>query len=153
MQSLFTILIMLQFAAIVSHDLLHIPGWTHGRQVREVLGRRKLWLATAINAIFPGLAVALALLFWHRPRPGYVSNYWILYCAVTVLSAITMWYIPYFFGASENLKRDYARMYEGTRHILPPRGDNPRPNLLHLCFHGLFIATLAIAVAIRFQAA
>ena len=51
MQSLFTILITLQFLAVVSHDRLDIPGWTHGRQVREVLGRRKLWLGTAINAI------------------------------------------------------------------------------------------------------
>lgn len=153
MQTLFSVLIILQFLVIVSHDLLDIPGWTHGRQVQQVLGRRKLWLGTAINAIFPGMAVAFALLFWHRPRPGYVSNYWIIYCAVTVLSAITMWYIPYLFGAPEKLKCDYARMYDGTRHVLPPRGDNPRPNLLHVCFHALFIVTLVMAVVMRWRAA
>jgi hypothetical protein len=151
MELLFTLLITLQFLVIVSHDLLNIPGWTHGRQVEEVLGRRKLWIATMINAIFPGVAVAFAWLFWHRQRPGYVANYWIIYCAVTVLSAITMWYVPYLFGASDKLKNDYARMYTGTRQVLPARGDNPRPNLLHICFHGLFIVTLVMAVMMRWQ--
>jgi hypothetical protein len=63
-----------------------------------------------------------------------------------------MWYVPYFFGAREKTRRDYARMYEGTLHILPPRGDNPRPNLLHICFHVLFVINLCLAVALRFGA-
>jgi len=61
-----------------------------------------------------------------------------------------MWYIPYLFGASEQKRRDYEQMYAGTRHILPPRGDNPRPNLLHICFHILFVTTLVLAIALRF---
>src|SRR6266496_6831601 len=101
METLFACLITLQFLAVVSHDLIDIPGWTHGAQVRAVVGRRKLWLATLINAIFPGLAVGYAIYFWNRPKPGYVADYWVLYCAVTLLSAIAMWYVPYFFGASQ----------------------------------------------------
>ena len=66
LQEIFTVLIVLQFVLIVSHDLLDIPGWTHGKQVQAVVGRRKLLLATAINSIFPGAAVALALLFLQR---------------------------------------------------------------------------------------
>jgi len=151
-QSLFSILITVQFLVIVLHDLVDIPGWTHGRQVRAVIGARKFWLGTLINAIFPGLAVALAVIFFHRPRPVYVTSYWISYCAVTLLSAITMWWIPYFLGAPEKLKRDYARMYEGTRQVLPARGDNPRPNLLHLCFHALFAVNLVIVVLMSVRA-
>lgn len=148
-QVLFTFLITLQFVVVVLHDLVDIPGWTHGSQVKSVVGPGKFWVGTLINAIFPGLAVAYAMYFWNKPKPKFVADYWMIYCAVTLASAIAMWYIPYLFGATEEKKREYSRMYAGTRHVLPPRGDNPRPNLLHLCFHALFVINLLLALAMR----
>jgi hypothetical protein len=76
-----------------------------------------------------------------------VVRYWIVYCALTLASAVIMWYVPYFFGAKKQIKREYARMYEGTRHVLPPRGENPRPNLLHICFHILFVVNFLLVLA------
>ena len=52
-QLLFTMLITVHFVVIVLHDLLDIPGWTNGTNVREVVGRKKLWFAATINACFP----------------------------------------------------------------------------------------------------
>src|SRR5215471_9582015 len=150
-QTLFTCLITLQFVVVTSHDLVDIPGWTHGSQVQSIVGRRKLWLVTMVNAVSPGLAVAFAISFWNRPKPWFVSDYWIIYCAVTLASAIAMWYVPYFRGATVERKRDYSRMYAGTRQILPPRGDNPRPNLLHLYFHALFLTTLLLSTVLWFE--
>ena len=60
-QTAFTFLIVLQFLVIVAHDLIDVPGWTHGSQVQSIIGRRQLWLATLINAVFPGVAVGFAL--------------------------------------------------------------------------------------------
>jgi hypothetical protein len=134
---------------VTSHDWVDIPGWTHGTQVQSIVGRRKLWLMTLVNAIFPGVAVAFAIYFWNRPKPGYVADYWIIYCAVTLASAIAMWYVPYLFGTTEERKREYSRMYAGTRQVLPPRGDNPRPNLLHLCFHTLFVINFVLVLVLR----
>jgi hypothetical protein len=131
--------------------LVDIPGWTHGTQVQSMIGKRKLWLVTLVNAIFPGVAVAFAVYFWNRPKPEFVADYWIIYCAGTLASAITMWYVPYFLGTSEERKRDYAQMYAGTRQVLPTRGDNLRPNLLHVCFHALFVVTFLLALALRLQ--
>ena len=76
LQLLFTMLITVQFVVIVLHDPLDIPGWTNGTKVREVVGRKKLWLATAINAVFPGLAVAFAIYEWNGPRPAFAANYY-----------------------------------------------------------------------------
>jgi len=45
-QALFAYLITLQFAVVVAHDWIDVPGWTHGTQVQLVVGRRKLWIAT-----------------------------------------------------------------------------------------------------------
>jgi hypothetical protein len=152
-QILFTCLITLQFVVVTSHDWVDIPGWTHGSQVQSIVGRRKLWLATLINAIFPGVAVAFAIYFWNKPKPGYVVDYWIIYCAATLASAIAMWYVPYLFGTTEERKREYSRMYAGTQQVLPPRGDNPRPNLLHLCFHALFAINFVLVLVLRFRSA
>lgn len=153
MQTLFTFLITLQFVVVISHDLVDIPGWTHGAQVRSLVGSRKLWLITLVNGIFPGIAAGLAIYFWNRPKPPLVENYWVVYCAVTLASAIAMWYVPYLLGTTEERKRDYSRMYAGTRQVLPPRGDNPRPNLLHLCFHALFVINFVLVLVLRFGTA
>ena len=133
------------------HDWIDIPGLAHGRQAQAVIGRRKLAIATVINAMFPGLAVALAIVFWNRSEPTHVLDYWLIYCGITLASAIFMWYVPYLLGASDRTRHMYAAMYSGTRHILPPRGDNPRPNLLHVGFHLLFVATFVLAVLLRIQ--
>lgn len=149
-QTLFTWLMTVQFLAVAVHDLVDIPGWTHGGQVQSLVGGRKLWLVTLVNSIFPGVAAAFAVYYWKRPEPVFVTDYWVIYCAVAVLSAIAMWYIPYFRGTTDERRREYARMYADTWQLLPPRGDNPRPNLLHLCFHALFVANLFIAWVPRF---
>ena len=151
MGTIFGSLLVLQFLVVTTHDWIDIPGWTTASQVQAVVGRRKLAIASLINGLFPGAAVALAIVFWNRPAPHVASNYWLLYCAITVISAIAMWYVPYLFGASEKQKREYGAMYAGTRHILPPRGDNPRPNLLHILFHVLFATNLALALMVRFR--
>jgi len=151
MITLFTCLITLQFLIILSHDLIDIPGWVHGSKIQQMMGRRKVWLATLANATLPGTAVAFAFYYWNQPTPHFVSNYWLIYCALALASAIGMWYIPYFRGAPEKQKLEYLEMYEGTRQILPPRGDNPRPNVFHIGIHALFVANFALAVAVRLR--
>ena len=152
MIALFTGLIVLQFLVIVSHDLVDVSDWVRGSQVQAVMGRRKVWLATLANSVFPGIAAAFALYFWNRPKPLYVPTYWVVYCAISVASAVGMWYVPYLRGAPEKQKREYSSMYVGTRYILPPRGDNPRPNGYHMGLHVLFLATLCLAITLRLRA-
>ncbi len=151
MQVAFTYLIVLQFLIILLHDLVEVPGWSHTSQMQAVLGKRKLWAATLANSIFPGIAVAFAVYFFHRQAPHFASRYWLIYCTVTAVSAIAMWYLPYFLGATEEKKAEYRRFYDGTRQILPARADNPRPNLLHVLFHLVFVTTLCMACLLNFK--
>jgi len=149
MAALFTLLIALQFVIILLHDLIDIPGLIHGSQIQRIVGRRKVWLATLANSIFPGIAVALAVLFWKKSAPHYASNYWIIYCSITLASAAAMWYLPYLRGASDKQKREYLRMYDGTVHILPERNGNPRPNLFHVGIHIVFVVNFCLAAMLR----
>ena len=150
---LFTCLITLQFLVIVAHDLVDVPGWIHGSQIQSIIGRRKVWLASLANSIFPGIAMGFAFYFWNKPKPHFVPNYWIVYCAVALASAVGMWYVPYLRGAPDKQKQEYLAMYAGTRHVLPERGDNPRPNLFHIGIHVLFVLNFCLAVAVRYRAA
>ncbi len=149
----FELLLSLQAGLIVTHDLVEIRGWAHGSQVRAAVGRRKFWLGTLCTGVFPGVALCFALRFWRGPVPDYALSYWWIYCAVTVSSAIAMWWVPYFFGTKEATRRLYATMYAGTIQVLPARGDNPRPNLLHLFFHALFALNLVLALWLKFSGA
>jgi len=90
-QLLFNCFIILQFFAVAIHDLVNIPGLAHGKQVQAVIGRRKLWVATLVNSTFPGIAVFFGVRFWNHAAPRFATNYWIIYCAITVSSAALMW--------------------------------------------------------------
>ena len=151
-ETLFAGLIALQFIIIAAHDWVDVRGWVHGSQVQAVVGRRKLVWATLINVAFPGVALVYAIRFFHEPKPFFVLNYWVIYTAITVTSAVVMWWIPYFFGSSPERAEEYRKMYSGTRYVLPVRKGNLGPNGVHLIFHGLFLATLVLAFAIRFNA-
>jgi hypothetical protein len=152
-ETIFAGLIALQFIIIAAHDWIDVPGWIHGSQVQSVVGRRKLAWATLVTVAFPGTALAYALWFFHEPKPAFVLNYWVGYTAITVATAFFMWWIPYLFGSSPQRAEEYQKMYAGTRHVLPARKGDPGPNVVHLAFHGLFLATLVLALALRLKAA
>jgi len=150
-QALFACLITLQFVVVVAHDWIDVPGWTHGTQLQLVVGRRKLWIATLINAIFPGIAVAFAVTFWNRPKPGFVTSYWVLYCAVTLASAIFMWYIPYFLGAPEKTKQGYfenvCRDQAGSAPSERQSAPEPTAFVLSRLVHSKFLPRIVDALA------
>jgi hypothetical protein len=152
LQTLFTVLLVLSFLMNGFHDLIDIPGWTHGRQVRAAIGVKKVVIGTAVNCLIPGIAAAFAIYYWQKPAPPGVRNYWLIYCALVVMSAIAMWWIPYFRGTDQKTKDLYSKMYAGTLQVLPPHGDNPRPNVFHLFLHTLGAINLVLAVAIWFAA-
>ena len=66
----------LQFAVIALHDLVDIPGWVSGSQVRAVVGEKKFVVGTISTLIFPALAAGFVVYFWSRPKPGFVYTYW-----------------------------------------------------------------------------
>src|SRR5580692_8303970 len=88
MQTLFTVLITIEFLIAALHDLIHIPGWAHGRQVKAALGKRKMVIGTITNAIPPGLALAFAFYYFNKPKPTGVIDYWAIYNGIALVSAI-----------------------------------------------------------------
>jgi hypothetical protein len=146
MNLLFTCLIIAQFVVVVAHDWIDIPGLMYGSRVQAEIGRRKLAWATVINSLFPGYAVVLAIRFFHTPKPSYALGYWLIYTGITLAGAIASWWVPYLFGPSQKHRELYEKMYAGTQFVLPERRGDRGPNLLHLCFHALFLGTFILAL-------
>ena len=57
----------------------------------------------------------------------------LIYLFMTV-GTLLAWWKPYFFGSSAEMKQK-MQPYVNTHHVLPARGDNIRPNTLHLIVH------------------
>ena len=152
LQTLFTILLILGFLMNGFHDLVDIPGWTHGRQVRAAIGTKKVLIGTMVNCLIPGITAAFAIYYWQKPAPPWLWNYWLISCSLAVMGAISMWWIPYFRGTDQKTKDLYSKMYAGTLQVLPPHGDNPRPNVFHLFLHALAAITLVLTVVLWFTA-
>ena len=74
----FAVTLGVQFVIIALHDLIDIRGWVHGSQVKAVIGTPKVYWATAINSLFPGLAAALAIAALFGPVPHFAAR-----CAIT----------------------------------------------------------------------
>ena len=148
LQNCFAILLILGSLMGGLHDWIDVPGWTNGQQIRAALGMKKMLIGTAVNGLFPGLVAALAIYYWDTPAPSSVRSLWVVYCAVGVVGAITMWWIPYFRGTDQKTKDFYSKMCAGTIQVLPPHGDNPRPNLFHVVLHAVGATSLILALAI-----
>ncbi len=74
LQLVSSVRITAQFLVITLHDWHNIPGWTRGQQLQLAVGKRKFLLATLVNAIFPGVAVAFVFLYRFGPRPQSVAT-------------------------------------------------------------------------------
>lgn len=146
MNPAFAILISMQFVLILLHDLVDIPGLVSGSTIQSAIGKRKVIGIAFMNAIFPGVAAGLAIRFWKGRAPAAVWNYWVIYCSVTVLSAIVMWYVPYLRGRDAGPSGSAARLHGNTVRVLPPRGDNAGPDLFHMLMHLVFLANLCLAL-------
>jgi hypothetical protein len=55
------------------------------------------------------------------------------------------------FLTNEKTRNSYAQISAGTRQVLPARGDNSLPNLLHLFFHALFLATFVLVILLQIR--
>ncbi len=66
MQTVFTVLIVVQFLVVALHDLVDIPGWTYGRQVQSALGRNRVLIGALISILVSSA----------NPANGCVRDHW-----------------------------------------------------------------------------
>lgn len=134
---------------ITLHDWIHVPPFTN---IRELEKHHSFWDRFITSAINGSLVLIPLLLTWyyqtHYPR-------WVLIVISTMYALLTLgtilaWWIPYFFGSSEQHKQGFIE-YQNTHHFLPKRGDNVVPNTFHVCMHVLIWTCLLLSISLLFK--
>lgn len=140
---LFIILQTILLPIMALHDWIHLPPLTNIRELEKhstVKGR-------FINSTIFFFLIFIPLLLTIVYQPDYsffvrisIFNFYFFLSVGTIFS----WWVPYFFGSSEQHKKDFEE-YKKTHHFLPARGDNVIPNTFHVLLHLLIWSCCLIA--------
>lgn len=123
--------ILLFFMAL--HDWIHLPPLTDIRELEKHHSKKQRLIASSIYAILVLIPLSLTLFYKDNLSSWILINIVIFYLLLSI-GVILSWWVPYFFGSSEEHKKAFAE-YRNTHHFLPARGDNIIPNTLHVIFH------------------
>ncbi|MBI3723376.1 hypothetical protein HY251_05400 [bacterium] len=141
----FVITMSVQTLYLLLHDLISLPPLNDLVGLRARTSRRARLLVTAGNTLPSAAVLLFAIPYMHQPKPVGVLTLFGLYFALLFSLVFQAWYRPYFFGATAEEKRAWQEEYGHTHVLLPARGDNPRPNTMHLILHVLFLANGVLA--------
>lgn len=151
MEYLFIVLLTLQCLILLIHDWINIFPINDVRGMNEVIPRPTKIMVMVGNVLPPVLVLVMESRLFGRHKPLGVGLYFAIYFGITLAMMYLSWYHPYFFGATAEEKERYRKAYGRTLQILPRRGDNPRPNTIHLFLHTIFIVNAVLSLLIGFN--
>jgi hypothetical protein len=151
LESLFVLALALQVLHLISQDWIDLFPLNDIAQFKRSMSSTSRLLMIVGNSLPAIVALILALIYIGQPKPLGVGLYWVAYFGSVIVLMYTMWYKPYIFGASAEQRQEYAQAYGRTHQIVPPRGDNPRPNSFHVILHMLFLVNTCLALGIGFN--
>lgn len=128
------------------HDWLPIPPLNDLETLKSQDSFFYRILGSVVNGLFVLIPLLLTLIFFHQASiPFFAALLVALFYFVLSLGTIISWWIPYFFGSSENHRKHFNK-FKNTHHLLPKRGDNVIPNTLHIILHLQVWTCLAISL-------
>ncbi len=118
---------------ITFHDWVHLPPLLDMREMEKHSTKKGRAINSFIFFLF--IAVPLSLTWVYQPNyPFWVKIVLVSVYGVLTTGTVMSWWVPYFFGSSDEHKKNYIE-YENTHHFLPPLGNNIVPNTFHVILH------------------
>lgn len=145
MLSFFIMLQVILLLFMLFHDWIPIPPFNDIKALEVCECTYYRLLGSLINGTMVLVPLILTILSFgnaHISHPIAITV-WSFYFVLT-LGAIFSWWVPYFFGSSEKHKEVFSK-FQNTHSFLPPRGDNIRPNTLHVALHLMIWTCLGFA--------
>ena len=135
---------VVEVAFLALHDYVPMGRLTNlaAVQATDTPGKRLFDTAWSTLPYAFGLAASCWFLrsgFW----PGWLVTYLRVSYAVLLGGALLSWWVPYFFGATEEKKARFRERFEGTSAFLPER-NGIRPDTLHVVFHASVVVLLVL---------
>lgn len=150
-ETIFLVLSLIQFLILLVQDTVNLFPLNDIKHLQESMSLRDRTLMFIGNTVFFLICLVLQIVYFGQPKPVWVGGYAVLLYGLNLYLMYQQWYKYYFFGAAAEVNAKYALEYGRTLHILPARGSNPRPNLLHLVLHVLFVCNTILAIIVCFN--
>jgi small-conductance mechanosensitive channel len=130
---------------VILHDWVSMPPFnnTHEFAKRSLSKRLLITLGNALPLI---VALTLAIYYRYATLPFFAKCYMLLYVLLFFILMWTSWYKPYLLGTTKEQEASYKKEYGSTIQVLPAHGHNPRPNLMHVILHGLFLMSAVLII-------
>ena len=131
---------------LIIHDWVTVPRFNEPRSGGISPGQRA---AISVGNVLPPLL--LLILVAVSPTTGPMPWWTVLWGAIYFVAFLVLvwlsWYQPYLRGTTPERTASYEAEFAGTIHVLPSRGDHPRPNLAHVVLHLLMLVCLVLFFA------
>lgn len=151
LDTVFVIALALQTLHLICQDWLDLFPLNDIAHLRETISPTNRLLMIVGNSVPSLVALCLALIYFGKPTPLGVGLYYAAYFGSVLVLMYSMWYKPYFFGATAEQRQEFVHAYGRTHQLLPARGENPRPNTFHIILHALFLLNTVLAITIGFN--
>jgi hypothetical protein len=137
---------------IALHDWIPLGRLNNLAGIRAADGRSRLLRVTAFSVL--PFAVGLAGSFYYAASrfPGWL--WWLLWITygAAVYGMLRAWWIPYLWVADAARAERYQVRFAHTHAFLPVR-NGIRPDTLHVAFHAVLVATVALLVVLSSERA
>ncbi len=130
---------------LLLHDWVPLGSLNEVKAVRAENPGTKLLTSTLVGTapFAVGLAATACYFYTRGTFPGWVQ-WWVWISYVMLFGGeLRAWWIPYFFGTTEERRMRYRAMFGGTHAFLPER-NGVQPNTLHVVLHVVTVATLVV---------
>jgi len=127
---------------LLLHDWVNIYPLNDLETFNEHCSLRNKILMTVVNTPFFIVYTFILLYYWSTPFSFYAKAYLIVCNALFSMGIIFSWWLPYLFGFPIAQVKDLHKTHGTTHTFLPPIGNNPIPNTLHVIFHTIFVVNI-----------
>jgi hypothetical protein len=135
---------------IALHDWLPLGRLSNRPAIRATDTRRRLLLVTVISALPFAIGFAASAYYAATRFPMWLMYLlWISYIT-GFYGMLRAWWVPYLLLEDPVRAARYQERFADTHAFLPTR-NGIRPDTLHVCFHGVFVATLILLCVLTFS--
>jgi hypothetical protein len=135
-------------AFLVLHDWAPLGRLNDIAAVRAADPTARLLAVTVLSAAPFAFALGASLLYARTRFPGWLNVYLDTAYILLALGAVRAWWGPYLLWSEPARAERYEAMFGRTLAFLPTR-NGIRPNTLHVAFHLVVLAILAV-LALRY---
>ncbi|SFA94787.1 hypothetical protein SAMN04488072_10485 [Lentibacillus halodurans] len=146
-EKLFVLGLALILLFMLMHDWVSLGSLNDVDAISSEKTTGELIQSILINAGQFLILMTITLIYIGKRYPIWARLWLVIHLASILYGAIASWWLPYFFGASQEMAESYHIMF-GNTHAFLPEMNGITPNTIHVIFHFTLLLTLVLAIYI-----